>query len=156
MLERKIEDLQQENESLHAGDVQQKYDYLQQKYDNLQQIFLTQTKKFSKLEGEHADRCDLCCLEGVCVCFRFVIVWRSLSEPHIDHDKDPMHGEKCVCIYHSPTFVPYTHVPENRIVYSFIYSAHSENSPTTGTSLTSNLQQRSTLVQQLAWETPEQ
>ena len=68
-LERKIEDLQQENESLHAGDVQQKYDYLQQKYDNLQQIFLTQTKKVSKLEGERADRSDLCCLERVCVCF---------------------------------------------------------------------------------------
>ena len=62
LLERKIEDLQ------HAGDVKQKY-------DNLQQTFSTQTKAVSTLEGECAVRFDLCCLERVCVCFRYVIVW---------------------------------------------------------------------------------
>ena len=54
-LERKIEDLQQEIESLHASDVQQKYDNLQPKYDNLQQTFSTQVEKVSKLKGECAD-----------------------------------------------------------------------------------------------------
>ena len=55
LLEKKIHDLQQENESLQ-GDVPQKYDYLQQ-------IISAQVKTVSQLEGRYADRSDLCCLE---------------------------------------------------------------------------------------------
>ena len=52
LLEKKIHDLQQENESLQ-GDVPQKYDYLQQ-------IISAQVKTVSQLEGRYADRYLIC------------------------------------------------------------------------------------------------
>ena len=72
-LEKKIRDLQQENASLQ-GVVAQKTVHLQQTIS-----IATHVKAISTLEGECADRSDLCCLERVCVCFRYVTVWGELE-----------------------------------------------------------------------------
>ena len=55
-LEKNIHDLQQENESLQR--------VVAQKNVDLQQTISTQRETVSTLEGECADRSDLCCLEG--------------------------------------------------------------------------------------------
>ena len=74
-------------------------------------------------------------------------VMSAWASPTLIITRASMHGEKCVCVcvYHSPAFVLYAHVPENCIVYSFMYSTHSKNFPTTSTS---NLRQRLTIYQQ--------
>ena len=71
-LEKKIHDLQQENTSL--------WGVIAQKNVDLQQTISTHRETVSKLEGECADRSDLCCLERVCVYFRYLIVWGEIEQ----------------------------------------------------------------------------